>query len=113
MALQRGYATGNFVLMLGTTSCGLVKNVSGGGAVAEVISEAGPDYSTRKNLGAVRYEDIHFDVGLSADTALWEWVAKSWEAKHARKVGSIAEWNYDMAAQSQRESRHALHTETT
>ena len=113
MALQRGYATGNFVLMLGTTSCGLVKNVSGGGAVAEVISEAGPDYFTRKNLGAVRYEDIHFDVGLSADKALWEWVAKSWEAKYERKDGSIAVCNYNMEVQSQREFHHALLTETT
>ena len=113
MPAQRGYATGNFVLMLGTTSCGLLKSISGGGATAEVISENGPDHFTRKNLGHVRYEDISLDVSFSADKALWDWVTASWDAKFQRKDGSIAVCNYNMEVQSQREFRSALLTETT
>src|SRR4029077_17339275 len=114
MPATRAYTAGNFALILGTKTCGLLRSVSGGGIYAEVISEPGKDnHITRKNLSNVRYGDLSFEVGFAAAKELWDWIAASWSPSFVRQNGSITICDSAMEAKSTREFFNALVTETT
>ena len=60
---NRGYTVGKYGIELQHTLAGWVKNIAGGDATAEVVTEAmGADHLKRKHLGTVKYEESHVPV---------------------------------------------------
>ena len=78
---------GDFLLEIGGTSAGYVRNFEGGGAEADVIREAGP--SGRKHLGNVRFEDIVLDCDGGAGKPLWDWVEQTSRGSSPRRDGAV------------------------
>jgi hypothetical protein len=81
----------HFALMLDSENAGWVQNVQGGGAVAEIVQEAGgPSPIVKKHIGAIKYEDVVLDFGTGMSKAFYEWVSKaSRMAGAAGKSGAV------------------------
>jgi hypothetical protein len=112
MGDTRSFVGGNFGLTLEGKPSGFLKSVSGGAVSAEVVNEKATDYFQRKHIGGPIYEDFSIDFGFSMDPSLYQWIADSWQAKFARKNGSIVAYDYDLQAKSEREFFNALISET-
>lgn len=98
---RRSYAAGHFFLMLDGVLVGELRDVEGGHAVGDVVTERlGPDLVLRKHIGAVKYEDITMKVNLEIEPALRKWVA-DWLQNHVtRKNGAIIATDFDYNAKS-------------
>ena len=89
------------------------RSVHGGTASAEVVvGPPGPDGATKKQLGAVRWEDIVIEVGPDAEP-IAEWIAAAWSAKAMPKSGSLTTVDANDRATDERMFRDAQIVETT
>jgi hypothetical protein len=79
---------GEFLLEIGGTSAGYVRNFEGGGAQADVIREQVGAF-TRKHIGDVRFEDIVLDCDAGAGKPLWDWVGQTSRGSAPRKDGAV------------------------
>jgi len=113
MPASRTYVSGNFQLVLDGVKTGFLKSVEGGAATAEVVSEASDQSSPfiKKHLGAITYEPLVVEFGLSMDKSIYDWISASWTKKYMRKNGAIVTTDQRMNAVSQREFFNALITE--
>jgi len=113
MADMRSYVSGNFVLNLDGKSCGFLKSVAGGGAMADVVNEKiGADHFVHKHISGVKYEELEMDFSFSMTPSLFDWIAASWSANSQRKSGSILACDAGHAIKNEREFHNALITET-
>jgi T4-like virus tail tube protein gp19 len=86
----RSFLPGHFLLELEGVPAGYVRNVQGGGAVAEVVQEkAGADHIVRKHIGGVRYDDIVLTYGAGLSKAFYEWVDRTASMQHDRHDGAV------------------------
>ena len=109
----RSFTPGNFQLMLDGITCGFLKSVDGGAAVAQVLSEPGPAYFAKKHLGPISYGPFALQAGPAMSKDLYDWISASWNGKYVRKNGSVVAMDQKFVAVSQREFFNALITETT
>ena len=88
--MGRSFSAGHFALELDGAFAGFVRNVQGGGAVAEVVQEKlGADHIVRKHIGAVRYDDIVVTFGAGMSKAFYDWVGGASRMKAVRKDGAV------------------------
>ena len=98
--------------MLEGQSCGIVRNVSGGAIVADLVSEKiGPDLSVRKRLGGVRYEEFELDVGFAMAKPLFDWIDDTWQLKQPRRSGSVLACTEKLEVKAERKFQGALLTQ--
>jgi phage tail-like protein len=110
----RAYVAGNYFLELDGVKVGWLKSVEGGGVTAEVMKQTlGPSYFERKQLGAIKYEDITIQIGFSMSKAIYDWIAASWLMNYQRKNGAIVACDYKLDAKSRLEFFNALITEVS
>jgi hypothetical protein len=101
-------------LSLDGKACGFVRSVVGGDITAPVIPEAsGPDGFVVKRLGSPVVEDLELKVGLSMDSALYDWIAATWDRKFERKDGAIVASDASRKATTTRPFTQALISATT
>ncbi len=104
---------GLFVLTLDGVNVGIVKSAAGGGATADVISEASSSFFSKKHIGAPKYEDMTMQVGLSMNKAFYDWITACWKGNFQSKNGSILACDSNFNILSQRDFFNALLTEVT
>jgi hypothetical protein len=105
---------GNVAIALDGAVLGYAKGVDGGGVVGSVVEEGSArGAAPKKHLGAVSYEDITLEVGLSLERSLYDWISASWTGTAQQKSGAIVSYDANLEAQSSREFVNALITETT
>ena len=104
---------GLFVLMLDGVTVGIVKSAAGGGATADVISEASSSFFQKKHIGAPKYEDMTMQVGLSMNKAFYDWLSACWKGNVQSKNGSILACDSNFNILSQRDFSNALISEVT
>ena len=104
---------GLFVLMLDGVNVGIVKSAAGGGATADVVSEAGSTFFSKKHIGAAKYEDVTMQVGLSMNKAFYDWITAGGKGNFQSKTGSILACDSNFNILSQRDFSNALITEVT
>ena len=109
----RSFTSGNFQLMLDGVTCGFLKSVDGGAAVAQVVSEPGPAYFANKHIGPISYGPFVLQAGLAMSMNLYDWINASWTGKYHRKNGAVVAMDQKLVPVSQREFFNALITETT
>ncbi len=101
--IPRGYVADSFHLTLDGVECGFLRSAAGGSPVGDVVVvTGGPGGFADKQIGAVHYEDIELQTGLSLTNDLYEWINASWQLDHKRKSGAIA-------AVATTRSIHAVH----
>lgn len=90
MAVTRSFPPGHFFLELDGVSAGVVRNVQGGGAVAEVVREkAGADHIVHKHIGQVRYEDLVLTCDGGLSRAFFDWVDQTCRSQAGRHDGAV------------------------
>jgi len=111
--VQAGPA-GISALVLEGTSCGILRKVSGGAIVADVVTEkVGPGHLATKHLGPVRYEEFELDVGFAMGKPVFDWISETWQMKSPRRKGSVLACTEKLEAKGERKFFEALLTETT
>lgn len=111
---RRSYVAGGYALTLDGDFAGFVKSMSGGGAVAEVVTEStGATGFAKKHVGGILYEDIQIDVGIGAGASIASWIAASWQAQPQRKNGAIVAYDHKLDAVQSTEFTDALLMATT
>jgi phage tail-like protein len=90
----RGFPPGHFLLQLGGEPVGDVKNVQGGAAVADLISEKdGADHHVRKLDKQIRYDDIVLSCGAGLSKTFYDWVDGAFRMQSMRKDGAVLVFN--------------------
>ncbi len=108
------YVSGSFFLDIGTTPCGFVSKVEGGGISAEVLQgKIGFDHFASKHVGRVHYEDVTVEAGLGMAEPFWKWIVDTCEHKCERHDVSIIACDYQLKAQNTRLFAAAALTEIT
>ncbi len=96
---DRGYGISKYGIELQHTLGGFVSSVSGGDAMADVVTEKlGSDHLTKKHLGPLKYDDITFKCGTGMSSQVYEWIATGFnQTSHARgrEDGAILYADYD------------------
>lgn len=96
---NRGYSVGKYGIELQHTLAGWVKNISGGDATAEVVTEAvGADHLKRKHLGPLKYEEISFQAGAGMTAAIYDWIKTGFDQTsntRGREDGAVVYADYD------------------
>jgi hypothetical protein len=101
-------------LSLDAAGSGFLKSTSGGEPFGELILEAGgAAYFAKKRLGGVKYQPIILEVGLGMSTAVYGWIADSWQGNATRKNGVITTMDYALKPLAGLQFNDALITETT
>lgn len=89
----------------------MVRSVGGGEPRGELVSaQGGPDGTTKKHIGKVKYSDIVAEVG--ADD-LRDWIAQAWAGKQSPKNGAVVTADLNYRSTAERQFMNALITETT
>jgi phage tail-like protein len=110
----RSFASGNFSLELDGANVGVLRSISGGDAVADVIVEnAGTSFYPHKHIGNPRYEDFAIQCGFGMDKTFFDWIAAAWKGTNERKDGAIVAADFNGNVKSKREFSDALLSETT
>lgn len=95
----RGYGPGKYAIELQHTMAGWVKDIDGGHATAEVVTEKmGSDHLARKHLGPLKYEEISFKCGTGMSTELYKWIETGFNQSfntRGREDGAIIHADYD------------------
>lgn len=108
----RGTTGGKFALELEGEKGGWIREVEGGVAVADVVSEKiGSDHLTKKHVATVKYEPISFKVGSSMSSHVYEWIKRSFGYRYGRKNGAIILADFDSNEMSRLTFTNALVTE--
>jgi phage tail-like protein len=98
-----------YAIELDGAFAGWVREVSGGDATADVITEKiGPDWVVRKHIGSARYEDITINCGAGMSKGFYEWIGKMLTNQSSRKNGAIVMTDYNYAPVSRLEFSNAL-----
>lgn len=114
MAGTRSYVSGNFMFNLDGVNCGFVTSADGGDAVGEVVEEKPqPGSFTKKQIGALTYDDIELNIGFGMAQDVYDWIAASLKMSYMRKDGSIVVTDPSFQAKSERQFFNALITELT
>ena len=101
------------LLELDGVQAGATMGVQGGGAYAEVITEAaGPEPYGRKHLGPPQYEEFEMRVDLGMARPVYDWIAAAWRQDAQRKDGAVVAADFNGAVMSRREFTDAMITET-
>jgi len=112
---DRAYGISKYGIELQHTFAGFVKELSGGDATADVVSEKlGSDHLTKKHLGNVKYEEITFKCGTGMSQELYRWIDTGFnQTSHARgrEDGAVIFCDYDNQEQSRLTWHHGLITE--
>jgi hypothetical protein len=86
----RGFPPGHFLLELGGVSAGDLKNVQGGGAVADAIQEkVGADHIVKGRVSEVRFDDIVLTCGAGLSKTFYDWVDATSRMQAIRKDGAV------------------------
>ena len=83
----RSFAAGRSALELDGVVCGFLQSVAGGAITADVVSVPGQSWFDEKHLGGVRYEPLGFQIDLSLDRLVYEWIAASWSESSFAATG--------------------------
>jgi hypothetical protein len=112
LAQQRTYSAGQFVLELDGASAGVLRDVEGGEAVADVITAPGPGgVYVNKHVASVKYADFVLEAGAGMEPAFYDWIAATWDGKLTRKSGAVLMVDYNSQVVARREFRDALLSE--
>jgi phage tail-like protein len=110
----RGYPTEKYALEIDGVLMGWVDSVSGGNAVADVVTEKpGSDSVQRKHIGNVKYEEITVTVGADMSKQFYQWIQNSFDRKYTRKSGSIIAADYNYKETSRLSFTNAMITEVS
>lgn len=86
----RTFAPGHFLLELDGAPAGSLRNVQGGGAIADVVSEKpGADHIVHKHVGGVRFEDIVLTCDAGLSKAFYEWLGQTTGSRTVRRSGAV------------------------
>lgn len=114
---NRPYGGGHFNLTIDGANAGWIKDVDGGHATGEVITEKlGADVLFRKTISNVKYEDVSFKCGTGMSQDFYKWVEQSFKMEanagnSGRKNGAIHVGDYDYKEVSTLDFYEALITE--
>jgi len=109
---KRGFVAGKFALEIDGVNGGWCKDVTGGNAKAEVVTEKmGPDHIAKKHLAGVTYEDIKITCGTGMSKGFYNWIKDSFDHKYTRKNGAIIAADYNYKEMSRMTFTNALITE--
>ena len=109
---REGFATGRFGLELDGAFAGFLYSVEGGSGVAEVITaRSGGELIPRKQLGAVKYENITLTYGPGMSKAFYSWIKDTLDSKQPRKNGAVLMLDFDFKERSRMTFQQALLTE--
>ena len=112
---NRGFAVGKYGIELQHTMAGWVKEVDGGHATAEVVTEKiGSDHLAKKHLGTLKYEEVTFKAGAGMSAQVYEWIKTGFnQTSHnrGREDGAILFADYDQVETSRLTWTHGLITE--
>lgn len=96
---NRGFSGGKYGIELHSTMAGWVKDIDGGHATADVVSEKmGSDHLARKHLGPLKYEEVTFKCGAGMTSAIYDWIQTGFNQKsndRGREDGAIIYADYD------------------
>jgi phage tail-like protein len=107
--IPRSYAASRFFLTLDGVECGFLQSAEGGDAVGEVVTvPGGAGAFADKRIGAVRYEDLALQVGMSMTTDLYDWINASWQLEPKPKNGTVAAADVNGSVQQERTFQGAL-----
>jgi phage tail-like protein len=110
--IPRSYAAGRFFLTLEGVECGFLQSAEGGDAVGEVVTEpGGAGGFADKRIGAVHYEDLALQVGMSMTSDLYDWINASWQLAPQPKDGTVAAADVNGSVQHERRFQGALVSE--
>lgn len=108
----RSYVTGYFALDLDGIRCGLIQKFEGGDVEGEVTTlPLAHDYSVRKHIGNVKYNDFTVQTGLSIGQPVKDWIDASIAMNYMRKSGEVRAADFKREVRHIREFRDALLTE--
>lgn len=97
----RPYGGGRYFIELDNQKAGWVKDVDGGHAEGEVITEKiGSDVLFKKAISNVKYNDVSFKCGAGMTKPLYQWIENSFTQQHNQKgkgrtQGAIVCGDYD------------------
>ena len=110
---QRTYTAGRFSIAVDGSSLGLVKSVSGGNLVADVVVEpAGPNQFPGKHLGNVRCEDIVIEARLDSP-GVQKLIQTALQGNQQPHNGSVYAADFDGNITSELQFSRALVSEVT
>jgi phage tail-like protein len=96
---NRGYGVGKYGIELKSVLAGWVKEIDGGHATAEVVSEKiGADHLAHKHLGPLKYEEISMKCGAAMSNGLYAWIQTGFNQTsnaQGREDGAIVYADYD------------------
>ncbi len=110
---SKGYTAGKYVLVIGGISQGPLHSVEGGHVTSDVVTQKlGADALQNKHIGTPKLEDVTFNCGLDAPSALSDWLkaALNKSAAATRDVGVIG-LNFDNTEVEEQQFTQALITE--
>jgi phage tail-like protein len=109
---SRGYSAGKYVLVIDGVSQGPVHSVEGGHATSDVVTEKlGPDTTTKKHIGNVKYDDVTFKCGLDTPSALSDWLKAALNKSAAPKNVTLIGADSNNSEVEEQQFTHALITE--
>ncbi len=87
----RSFPPGNFLVEIAGASAGYARNLQGGGAIADVITEkVGADHIVHKHVGGVRFEDIVLTCDAGLSKTFYDWVDQTFQSKsYLRRDGAV------------------------
>jgi hypothetical protein len=89
-AVGRGFTAGKIGLQLDEAQAGFLTFADGGNAYADVVTEKlGSNFTAKKHLGGVKYEDITVNCGTGMSKGFYSWLGSTLNGKFDRHSGSI------------------------
>lgn len=96
---NRAYGSGKYGIEFNAANGSWVKEVSGGDATADVVTEKiGADHLARKHLGPLKYEEISIKCGAGTTEKLYQWIQTGFNQTSnasGREDGAIVFADYD------------------
>jgi hypothetical protein len=111
---DRTYATNHFGLELDGQPAGILTGFEGGVPYGEVVELAsGPDRIVRKQIAALRYEDITITAPFDMEKNFFQWIQDTIAGKTQGRNGAIVTYDYQSKALARMEFSGALISEIT
>ncbi|HEY3197901.1 MAG TPA: phage tail protein [Nitrospirales bacterium] len=106
------FIAGKFGLELDGAFAGFLLSADGGSGVGEVITtRSGGELIPRKQLGAVKYENIILTCGLGMSKAFYGWIKDTTDSKPLPKNGAILVLDFDYKERSRMTFQQGLLSE--
>jgi hypothetical protein len=110
----RSYAPTHFGLELDGSQAGIISGFEGGVPYGEVVELAsGPDRIVRKQIAALRYEDITITAPFDMEKNFFQWIQDTIAGKAQGRNGAIVTYDYQSKALARMEFIGALISEIT